>query len=125
MVVILVLKANTSDKQNENPAIEHIIEVYPPDYVALKEKIKADSKKIADLQHRCHSLKHILAFGDISAMTQIIQNYKSISDFYITQLAKEIEIYRFSEDNRAESIDFVNYLRSSANDIEEMLLIDN
>lgn len=124
LVVFSVLNSNPSNEHAETPVIERIIEVYPPDYVTLKEQAKKDLKTISDLQHRCRSLEHIFAFCDISKMSRIIHDYKSMSEFYLAQLSAEIEIYRFSGDKRDELLDFINYLRSTAQDIENMLSVD-
>lgn len=118
------MNSDTSDAHKDTPVVERIIEVYPSDYVSLKKQATEYSKQISDLQHRCRSLEHLLAFCDISTMSRIIHDYKSMSDFYLAQLSEEIEIYRFSEDKRAELLDFINYLRSIAQDIENMLMVD-
>ena len=60
---------------------------------------------------------------NISSMAHIIHNYKSMSDFYIAQLTKEIAIYRYSEEERAKLLDFINYLRSITHELEDMLLV--
>ena len=86
------MKVNSSNGRDNTPSVERIIEVYPPDYVTLKNQVKDDSKKISDLQKRCRSLEHMLAFCDISPMDHIIHDYKSMSDFYLAQLTKEIAI---------------------------------
>ena len=119
------MKVNSSNGRDNMPSVERIIEVYPSDYVTLKNQVKDDSKKISDLQKRCRSLEHLLAFCDISPMGHIIHDYKSMSDFYLAQLSKEIEIYRYSEEERAKLLDFINYLRSITHEIEDMLLVDD
>ena len=88
------------------------------DEVIITANFVSDNKKAARLIHR-------LAFCDISPMDHIIHDYKSMSDFYLAQLSKEIAIYRFSEEERAKLLEFVNYLRSITNDIENMLLVNN
>lgn len=77
------------------------------------------------LQDRCHILEHILCYSEISPMNNIIKDFESMSDFYLRQLAKEIEIYRFSSDERSQLLDFLNYLRSVTREIEDMLLVQH
>ena len=48
-----------------------------------------------------------------------------MSDFYLLQLIKEIEIYRVSSNERDELLDFVNYLHSVTSEIEDMLIIEH
>ncbi|MBQ3444145.1 MAG: hypothetical protein IJG33_12975 [Selenomonadaceae bacterium] len=112
-------------EENEPPVIEKIVEVPPPDYQTLKKKTKLDSQLIHQLQHRCHTLEHMLANCDISPMSNIIKEYKSMSDFYLLQLIKEVEIYRVSSNERSELLDFVNYLHSVTSEIEDMLIIEH
>ena len=112
-------------EENEPPVIEKIVEVPPPDYQTLKKKTKLDSQLIHQLQHRCHTLEHMLANCDISPMSNIIKEYKSMSDFYLLQLIKEVEIYRVSSNERSELLDFVNYLHSVTSKIEDMLIIEH
>ena len=119
------MNSKAPNEHENSPHVERIIEVYPSDYVTLKNQVLDDSKKISDLQKRCRSLEHMLAFCDISPMGQIIHDYKSMSDFYLAQLSKEIEIYRYSEEERAKLLDFINYLRSITHEIEDMLLVDD
>ena len=56
-------------------------------------------------------------------MSQIIKEYKSMSNFYLTQLVTEIEIYRFNSEERSKLLEFVDYLYSVTNEIEDLLLI--
>ena len=117
------MNSKAPNEHENSPNVERIIEVYPSDYATLKKQVQADSKRISDLQNRCHSLEHLLAFCDISPMAHIIHDYKSMSDFYIAQLTKEIAIYRYSEEERAKLLDFINYLRSITHELEDMLLV--
>ena len=85
-MVTSILNSKAPNEHENSPHVERIIEVYPSDYVTLKNQVLDDSKKISDLQRRCRSLEHMLAFCDISPMDHIIHDYKSMSDFYIAQL---------------------------------------
>lgn len=102
---------------------KQIVEVPPSDYLSLKKKIQSDSELIYQLEQRCHTLEHILAYCEISPMSQIIKEYKSMSNFYLTQLVTEIEIYRFNSEERSKLLEFVDYLYSVTNEIEDLLLI--
>lgn len=46
-----------------------------------------------------------------------------MSNFYLTQLVTEIEIYRFNSEERSKLLEFVDYLHSVTNEIEDLLLI--
>ncbi|MBR6013547.1 MAG: hypothetical protein IK062_07190 [Selenomonadaceae bacterium] len=78
---------------------------------------------VNSLQNRCQILEHILSYCEISPMPRIINDFKSMSDFYLHQLAKEVAIYRLSSEERSQLLDFLDYLRSTTREIEDMLFI--
>lgn len=102
--------------------VERIIEVPPPDYKKLQQQCLAVTDDLETLKNRCRVLEHLLSYSEISPMTQIIKEYKSMSTFYLQQLTKEIEIYRISSEERSAMLEFLSYLRSVTRDIEEMLM---
>ena len=90
------------------------------------QSISSDTDKSSTfLQRRCQVLEHILAYSEISLMFHIINDFKSLSDFYLLQLAKEIEIYRLSSDERSQLLDFLDYLHSVTREIEDMLFVQH
>ena len=102
--------------------VERIIEVPPPDYKKLQQQCLAVADDLETLKNRCRVLEHLLSYSEISPMTQIIKEYKSMSTFYLQQLTKEIEIYRISSEERSAMLEFLSYLRSVTREIEEMLM---
>lgn len=120
------LERENLELQNAKTCIvERFVEVPPPDYLQLKNKCRAMSEDVESLQNRCNILEHILSYSEISPMPQILRDYKSMSTFYLQQLAKEMEIYRVSAEERTELLDFLNYLRAVTHDVEEMLLVQD
>lgn len=105
--------------------VERFVEVPPPDYRDLQIRCHAASEEIHDLQNRCKILEHVLCYGEISPMTQIIRDYKAMSTFYLQHLAREINFYRLSRCERSEFLNFLEYLRSVTRDVEEMLLVQD
>ena len=100
--------------------VERFVEVPPPDYQELKNKCCAMSEDVESLQNRCKMLEHILCYSEISPMSQIIRDYKSMSTFYLQYLTKEINFYRLSRCERLELLNFLEYLHSVTRDVEEM-----
>lgn len=98
------------------------MEVPPSDYQKLQQQCLAVADDLESLKNRCRVLEHLLSYSEISPMTQIIKEYKSMSTFYLQQLTKEIEIYRISSEERSAMLEFLSYLRSVTHDIEEMLM---
>ena len=89
----------------------------------LDSSMKVDELQF--LQRRCRILENILSYGDISPVPSIIKDFKSMSDFYLHQLVKEIEFYRFSSPERSQLLDFLHYLHSVTHEIEDMLFIEH
>ena len=118
-------RENLELQTSESRKIERFIEVPPPDYQELKNKCRAMSEDVESLQNRCKMLEHILCYSEISPMSQILRDYKSMSTFYLNQLVKEINFYRLSACERKEFLNFLNYLRSVTHDFEEMLLVQD
>lgn len=83
------------------------------------------SNEFLILNNRCRILENILYYADISPMPSIIKDFKSMSDFYLHQLVKEIEFYRFSSPERSQLLDFLHYLHSVTHEIEDMLFVEH
>ena len=111
---IVKLKCENLHLQEEKYCIEKIIEAPPP-----------NNEEVNLLKMRCKALEKILRYSDISPMPQIIEEYKSMSTYYLQQLMKEIEIYRISSKERRALFDFLEYLNYVTEDIKEMLLVEN
>ena len=88
-------------------------------------QLQNEITRLRNEKNRCHILEHILRYGEISPMSNIIRDFKSMSDFYMHQLVKEIEIYRSSSDERSQLIDFLNYLHSVTREIEDILIVES
>lgn len=97
--------------------------------------MSAINKNIVSFSHDLHSsdelqlckqhclfLEHLIQFGQVSPMDNIIVDFKSLSSLYLSQLANEINIYRSSSKERAELIDFAHFLRDISLEIENMLI---
>ena len=111
---IVKLKCENLHLQEEKYCLEKIIEAPPPDY-----------GEVNTLKMRCKALEKILRYSNISPMPQIIEEYKSMSTYYLQQLMKEIEIYRINSKERRALFDFLEYLNYVEEDIKEMLLVEN
>ena len=111
-------------KAEKSRIVERIVETLPTDYESIKDKLFVSSQQIGVLQNRCKALEHLLLFNDGSPSAHIIHDFKAITQLYLIQLAKEIEIYRFCADERENLIDFLEYLRSVTREIEDMIHIE-
>lgn len=81
-------------------------------------------KQLKTLRQHCLNLENIILFGNISTVPHVVNDFKDITHFYLLQLAKEIEIYRFCPEERTEVLELIKYLRSSAQEIEDMLFME-
>lgn len=101
----------------KNNLTEQTIEMPLSEYQSLNHQLNF-------LLQRCSSLERLLLFSDISSVPRVVHDFRAMSQFYLLQLAKEIESYRFCPDERAELIDFLDYLHSVTHEIEDLLLIE-
>ncbi len=105
---VLQLQLEISRLKNENSrVVERFVEVQPPDYITVKNNCQLAVNELKIFKDRCHVLEHILKYGEISPMSNIIEDYKSMSTFYLRQLVKEIEIYRASSNERSQLLAFL------------------
>ena len=111
-------------KAEKSRIVERIVETLPTDYEAIKDKLFVSSQQIEVLQNHCKALENLLLFNDGSPSAHIIHDFKAITQLYLIQLAKEIEIYRFCADERENLIDFLEYLHSVTREIEDMIYIE-
>ena len=88
-------------------------------------QLQNEITRLKNENNRCLVLEHILRYGEISPMSNIIHDFKSMSDFYMRQLVKEIEIYRSSADERSQLMDFLKYLSSVTHEIEDILVVES
>lgn len=81
------------------------------------------SKQLQMLRQHCLNLENLILFSNISTLPHVVHDFKAMTHFYLLQLAKEIEIYRFCPEERAEVLDFIQYLHSVTQEIEDMLFM--
>ena len=86
-------------------------------------ELDSSSQQIQMLRQRCLNLERLILFGNISEVPHIVHDFKAMTQFYLLQLAKEIEIFRFCPEERAEVLDFLKYLRSVTQEIEDMIFV--
>ena len=58
-------------EEEKPPVTERIVEVPPSDYQFLKQKNQLDSQLIHQLQHRCHTLEHMLTAIFLLCLTSL------------------------------------------------------
>lgn len=87
------------------------------------DELDSSSRQIQMLRQRCLNLERLILFGDISSVPHVVHDFKAMTQFYLLQLAKEIEIYRFCPEERTEVLDFLKYLRSVTQEIEDMVFV--
>ena len=87
------------------------------------DELDNPSKQLQMLRQHCLNLENLILFSNISTVPHVVNDFKAMTHFYLLQLAKEIEIYRFCPEERAEVLDFIKYLRSVTQEIEGMLFM--
>ncbi len=93
------------------------------DSINGEEEVGNISQKFQMVNQRCLTLERLLLFGEVSSIPRVVHDFKAMSEFYLIQLSKEIEIYRYCPEERAELLDFLKYLRSVTQEIEDMMFL--
>jgi hypothetical protein len=93
------------------------------DSINGEEEVGNISQKLQIVNQRCLTLERLLLFGEVSSIPRVVHDFKAMSEFYLIQLSKEIEIYRYCPEERAELLDFLKYLRSVTQEIEDMMFL--
>ena len=93
------------------------------DSINGEEEVGNISQKLQIVNQRCLTLERLLLFGEVSSIPRVVHDFKAMSEFYLIQLSKEIEIYRYCPEERAELLDFLKYLRSVTQEIDDMMFL--
>jgi len=93
------------------------IEIVPPaDYEAIKrdlQKLKAQNRK----------LKKILAFGQISSLSQLIDQYIDFSSGQLKKIANEVQLADYARDNIDKVLSLIDHLNYVQLEMREFISV--
>jgi len=97
--------------------VQTIKSVEPPNY-------QMDMKRLKKLELDCKKLETIIKYGNISTVSSIIDDYKSVSKKLLEQLTRELQFYLASAEEREDLLDFLAYLRYTEQELKKFLLTE-
>lgn len=97
--------------------VQEIKRIEPPDYQENKKRLKY-------LEKKCKSLEGILRYGHISSVVTLIDEYQSISKNHLEKIARELEFYLASAEERQALIKFIEYLQFIEQQLQQFLLVE-
>ena len=98
-----------------------IREIPPAEYETIVKKSRESEQKAKELEKRCKLLEEALKYGDVTSLTRQITEYQAVSVGYLEGISKEMQIYRYSYEERQKALELVGYLRQVALELEGLL----
>ena len=95
--------------------VQKIILKEPPDYMALKRKVR-------ELEKENQKLERIIHFGSISSVSALISEFQSSSKIFLERLAVEMNYCFMNTEERAELREFLSYLNKVENELQLFLV---
>ncbi len=103
------------------PRVIKIREIPPAEYEAAIKKSAESEQKARELEEKCKFLEEALKYGEVTTLTRQIAEYQAVSLGYLENISKEMQIYRYSYEERQKALELVEYLRQVAMELEGML----
>ena len=103
------------------PRVIKIREIPPAEYEAVVKKSAENEQRARELEEKCKLLEGALTYGEVTSLIKQITEYQAVSTGYLELISKEIQIYRFSYEERQKGLEFIGYLRNVADELEELM----
>ena len=98
-----------------------IREIPPAEYDAMVKKSAENEQRAKELEEKCQLLENALKYGDVTSLVRQIAEYQAMSVGYLEIIAKEMQIYRYSYEERQKGLELIGYLRSVADELEGLM----
>ena len=116
-----IKQTNAKKYREPVPKVIRVQEIPSAEYLAVKKMCKEKVKRVEELEEKCRRLEEALKYGKITTLSQMITEYQAVSVSYLEHISKEMQIYRYSYEERQQGMEFINYLRSIATELEGLL----
>ena len=88
--------------------------VHPPGY-------QRDMERLKELEKRNKVLEKIIEYGNISTVTNIIKEFKSLSVNHLERLSRELQFYSMCQEEHDELVAFIEYLVSIQEELSKFV----
>ena len=98
-----------------------IREIPPAEYDAMVKKSAENEQRAKELEEKCELLENALKYGEVTSLVRQIAEYQAVSVGYLEIISKEMQIYRYSYEERQKGLELIGYLRSVADELEGLM----
>ena len=112
------------NKQKYSDAEHKVIKVWEipsAEYTAIKKRYRENVQRVEELEEKCRMLEDALKYGEVTTLSRLIMEYQAMSVSYLEHIFKEMQIYRYSYEERQRGMEFIEYLRQVAAELEGLL----
>ena len=103
------------------PHVIKVQEIPSAEIYAIKKRYKENIQKVEELEEKCKMLEEALKYGEVTSLSRMIMEYQAMSVSYLEHISKEMQIYRYSYEERQRGMEFIEYLRQVASELEGLL----
>ena len=103
------------------PKVIRVQEIPSAEYIAIKQRYYEHVQLVDELEEKCRMLEDALKYGEITTLSRMIMEYQAMSVSYLEHISKEMQIYRYSYEERQQGMEFIKYLRQVATELEGLL----
>ncbi len=114
-------QANKQKYPEAETKVIRVQEIPSAEYMAIKKRYKENIQRVEELEEKCRMLEDALKYGEITTLSRMIMEYQSMSVSYLEHISKEMQIYRYSYEERQQGMEFIKYLRQVASELEGLL----
>ena len=115
------MQVGKCEYEGREPRVIRIRELPPAEYEAMMKKSADNEEKARALEERCKLLEDALKYGEVTTLSRQITEYQAMSVGYLEQISQEMQIYRYSYEERQKGLELVEYLRQVAGELERLL----
>ena len=115
------MQENNQKYPEAGPKVIRVQEIPPAEYMAIKKRYKENVQRVEELEEKCRMLEDALKYGEITTLSRMIMEYQAMSVSYLEHISKEMQIYRYSYEERQQGMEFIKYLRQVASELEGLL----
>ena len=115
------MQVGKCEYEGREPRVIRIRELPPAEYEAMMKKSAENEEKARALEERCKLLEDALKYGEVTTLSRQITEYQAVSVGYLEQISQEMQIYRYSYEERQKGLELVEYLRQVAGELERLL----
>ena len=112
--------SNCEYKEVESRVVT-IREIPPAEYDAMVKKSAENEQRAKELEEKCQLLENALKYGEVTSLVRQIAEYQAVSVGYLEIISKEMQIYRYSYEERQKGLELIGYLRSVADELEGLM----